>query len=140
MGRYRQTRMHNLLSLGRTLIASVAGSTTLMLAACGGDGGGAPGPATTKADGEVVVSMADNRFVPHEITVSAGRSITVVARNDGAAVHNLLVTVDGRQSGTDLMVGPGESSTFEVTFPKAGTYEFVCGLHLPDMAGTFTAR
>jgi plastocyanin len=34
----------------------------------------------------------------------------------------------------------GEESTFEVTFNAAGTYDFQCDYHVPDMVGTITAE
>lgn len=120
----------------------VAVSAAVLLAsACGGDDDDATPTATpAEASTEQTVSMVDNVFVPDTLIVPVGVPVTFTAKNDGQAVHNMLITVDDAQFSSDLLVGPGESSTFEATFPHPGEYNFVCGLHLPDMAGTITAR
>jgi len=117
----------------------VAGS--FLLAACGGDDGTAsPTASAATPSSSVTVSMMDNVFVPSELVVPVGVPVTFTASNDGAAVHNMLVTVGDTQFRSDLMVAPGDSSEFRVTFPERGDFAFVCGLHLPDMAGTISAR
>jgi len=116
----------------------IAGS--FLLAACGDDGTASPTATAAIPSSSVAVSMMDNVFVPNELVVPIGVPVTFIATNDGAAVHNMLVTVGDTQFRSDLMVAPGDSSEFQVTFPERGDYAFVCGLHLPDMAGTISAR
>lgn len=135
-------------------------------AACGGgdDDGGDTKPAATKAavdvkDGssgnssakvdsddkatEVVFHLTENAFNPSTLTVEAGKPITFVAKNDGAAVHNMkLLTqkTEGKDYSSDATIAPGKESKFTVTFTKKGTVKFQCDYHLPDMVGTITVK
>ena len=36
--------------------------------------------------------------------------------------------------------GMDEGATFKFTFKKAGTYDYVCRVHAPGMAGTVTVN
>jgi plastocyanin len=92
----------------------------LALVACGGD----DDTAAPAEPGRVAV--VDNRFVPGEITVSAGDTVTWEFR--GAAVHNV-VGDGGLQSENQ------KSDTFEHTFDEPGEYEYRCTLP-PGMDGT----
>jgi plastocyanin len=125
----------------RTTALAVSLSFVLIASSCGGDDDSDASPTAPPGDpANIAVSMVDNEFLPAAINVPVGMPVTITATNDGAAVHNLLVTIDGTQHGTELMVNPGAGSSFEVTFPEAGEYDFVCGFHLPDMKGTITAE
>jgi YVTN family beta-propeller protein len=73
------------------------------------------------------VSIANFAFVPPEIKVVAGQSVTW--SNDDGSPHGLMYK-DGA-AGTDLLL-PGK--TFTRTFDKAGTYEYACSTH-PYMMG-----
>lgn len=133
----------------------------LLFAACGGDdddtgnggNGGGESPTATAVNGngdnggetpadtvtEITVEMHDNFFEPDNFSVKVGETITITAPNVGAAVHNMVVIgADGeeRLAMTDMMVQAGEESVFEVTFDTAGTYDFQCDYHMPDMVGT----
>ncbi|MGR4880406.1 cupredoxin domain-containing protein [Streptomyces sp. LARHCF249] len=69
-------------------------------------------------------------FVPAEVKVRAGATVTVV--NDDSAPHTLTAT-EGDAFDTGTIEG-GESGTF--TAPsKPGSYPFLCSLH-PQMKGT----
>lgn len=132
--------------LSRLVIPAVA-LAGLLFAACGGDdtdngnggngGGDTPAPADTVT--EMTVEMHDNFFEPDSFAVKVGDTVTVTTPNVGAAVHNMVILgSDGeeRLAMSDLLVQPGEESVFEVTFDAAGTYDFQCDYHLPDMVGT----
>jgi YVTN family beta-propeller protein len=73
------------------------------------------------------VSIANFAFVPPEITVAVGQSVTWA--NDDGAPHGLMYK-DGAK-GTDLLL-PGKS--FSRTFDKPGTYDYACSVH-PYMMG-----
>lgn len=75
----------------------------------------------TPADATEVV-MLDARFVPGDITVTAGT--TVVWVNQGADWHSV-AAVDG--SFASGQIAPGDS--FSYTFETPGTYTYVCKHH-----------
>lgn len=125
--------------------AAESGSAT---AASGGAktsaGAKAPGgaPATGKTV-EISVAMKDNVFEPKDIKVKAGDTISFIAKNEGIAIHNLMIqssATEGKDFASAAAVNPGEDSKFTATFTKKGTVKFICAYHLPDMAGTITVE
>jgi plastocyanin len=109
----------------------------------GGDGGGAAAPKEEEqpADGGgagVEVSMSDIQFDPAEVTVEAGGTVTWT--NDESVAHD----VDGSGPGGKFSSGPtggmSQGDTYKFTFKEPGTYEYVCRVHAPGMAGTITVR
>ena len=118
----------------------------LVVAGCGGDdddegGGGAQNneePAESGGggggDGEgggggTQVAMEGIKFKPASVTVSAGDIVTWT--NDDSVGHD--VTGDGFKSGDPGAMQNGD--TFEHTFDKAGTFDYVCTVH-PGMEGS----
>jgi plastocyanin len=97
-----------------------------------GDGDSGPSVQT------IEVSMLDNHFEPKDIVVPVGQKVTIVASNDGVAVHNMVVKDTEFKSET--MVMAGAESSFDVIFDSPGTYDFQCDFHVPDMVGTITAE
>jgi plastocyanin len=123
----------------------------LTFAACGDDddddgGGSASTPTTEQTDtggggatkpngGAETVDMKDIQFVPKDVTVKAGTTITWT--NSDQVAHT--VTKDGGP-GADFDSGnvdPG--ATFEQTFDKPGKVDYVCTIH-PGQAGTVTVK
>ena len=122
----------------------------LTFAACGDDdddddGGGSASTTTTEqtdtgaappsGGGTETVDMKDIKFVPQDVTVKAGTTITWT--NSDQVPHT--VTKDGGP-GADFDSGnvdPG--STFEQTFEEPGTVDYVCTIH-PGQAGTVTVE
>jgi YVTN family beta-propeller protein len=78
------------------------------------------------------VSIANFAFVPPEITVVAGQSVTWT--NDDGAPHGL--TYKDGAKGTDLLL-PGKS--FSRTFDQPGRYDYACAVH-PYMTGKVVVR
>lgn len=147
----------------RVMLVAGAAVLAVGLVSCGGGGDddtGDDGPPansvatnTTSASGstatkppadddddaeEIEVSMKDNFFEPKNITVGVGETVTIVAKNDGLAVHNMVVL--GTQFKSDQLVMAGDESSFDVKFEKAGEYKFQCDYHVPDMVGTITVK
>jgi plastocyanin len=138
----------------RTPLFLLLASAALMvgIAACGGgdsdddDSRTVPAVTATSADGNgggpsvetIVVEMHDNFFEPPALTVPVGQTVTIVARNTGVALHNMVILDTEFKS--DALVNAGDESTFEVTFSKAGEYDFQCDYHVPDMVGTITVQ
>jgi plastocyanin len=109
----------------------------IVVAGCGGDddGGdsGSPDtkeqPAPAAEGGSAEVSMKDIKFNPSEVTVKAGDTVTWT--NDDGVGHD--VTGDSFKSGDPGALENGD--TFEHTFDKAGSFDYVCTVH-PGMKGT----
>ena len=113
---------------------------TVVATATGGaaSGGGSTGEAKT-----ISVSMTDNKFTPNKIEVEAGKPITFIAKNDGAAIHNMKIlssAAEGKDYASEALVNPGKESKFTVTFTKKGVLKFQCDYHLPDMVGEITVK
>ena len=64
-------------------------------------------------------------FDPNEVTISAGDTVTFI--NGDLPPHNMVVTDYPELSHPDLSFVGGES--FNVTFTRAGDYEFQCEPH-----------
>ena len=133
------------------LIACLA--VGLLVAGCGNDdddGGGGDGGAAAQEEqpaqtsegggggGGAQVSMQNIQFEPGDLTINAGETVTWT--NDEAVPHD----VDGSGPGGDFSSGPeggmNEGDTYEFTFDEPGTYDYVCRVHAPGMAGTVTVR
>ena len=133
------------------LIALILACLALGLAACGGDddsGGdsGGGGSSTGQSDGggasaggETSVGMKDIQFDPKDLTVKPGETITFT--NDESMPHDV-----HKESGPggDFSSGPDggmqQGDTFKLKLDKPGTYEYVCHVHAPGMAGTITVK
>ena len=137
----------------KLLVLLIAGlALTLTFAACGDDddddgGGSSAGTTTTEqtdtgaaqkpsgGGGTASVDMKDIQFVPKDVTVDAGTTITWT--NSDSVPHT--VTKDGGP-GTDFDSGnvePGD--TFEQTFDAPGKVDYVCTIH-PGQSGTVTVK
>jgi plastocyanin len=125
----------------------------LVVAGCGGDdddeGNGGGGGAATQEEqpaetggggggGGAQVGMQNIKFEPADVTINAGETVTWT--NDEGVPHD----VDGSGPGGDFSSGPEggmmEGDTYKFTFEEPGTYEYVCRVHAPGMAGTVTVR
>lgn len=75
---------------------------------------------------EVVMGAGANLvFDPAEITINAGDTVRFV--NEALPPHNVIVKEATALSHEELAFAPGDS--FEITFPDAGDYTYVCGPH-----------
>jgi plastocyanin len=132
------------------LLALMLACLALGLAACGGDdddnGGGGGGGASTSAQpaaggggGGVKVSLKNIQFNPKDVTVKPGETITFT--NDESIPHDV-----HKESGPggDFASGPDgglqQGDTFKLKLDKPGTYQYVCHVHAPGMAGTITVK
>jgi plastocyanin len=123
----------------------------LVVAGCGGDdddegngGGGGGGGAANQEEqpaesgGGAQVGMQNVQFEPADVTINAGETVTWT--NDEGVPHD----VDGSGPGGDFSSGPEggmmEGDNFKFTFEEPGSYEYVCRVHAPGMAGTVTVR
>ena len=127
------------------LLACVA--LGLVVAGCGDDddddsGGGGGGANTEQpADqgggggGGAEVGMSNIQFDPAEVTIKAGETVTWT--NEEGVPHDVDKTSGpGPQFSSGPEGGMMEGDTFAQTFDQPGTYEYVCRVHAPGMAGT----
>jgi plastocyanin len=91
---------------------------TLVASGCGGD---------SPPDS---VAVRDFEFEPADYTTEAGQRVTWT--NDGEQIHN----VKGRGFFSRAMEA---GDTYEFTFEKPGSYDYVCTLH-PQMKGTIVVE
>jgi plastocyanin len=83
-----------------------------------------------------------NQFDQRQITVPAGKNVTIVFDNQDSVPHNVAI-YDSPQRTKELFQGelqqtPGQI-TYQVPAQPAGSYYFVCIVH-PTMNGTYTAQ
>ncbi|HXF73667.1 MAG TPA: cupredoxin domain-containing protein [Actinomycetota bacterium] len=104
----------------------------------GGQVAVAPAPPLPGAP-ELEVTARDLAFSPAEPSVTAGETVNVVLRNEGAAFHDLAIPTLGFR----LEAGPGETAAASLTVPTPGRYRFLCtvpGHAEAGMTGTLVAR
>jgi hypothetical protein len=105
----------------------VAASTLLVLSASA-----SPAPGRTLT---VRVAARDFSFALSRKSVPAGSTVRFVVRNRGATTHDFVV----KKKRTRLL-GPGQTQTITVAFPRKGTFGFLCsvsGHARLGMKGTF---
>jgi plastocyanin len=91
----------------------VAGSRTHLLAAAS---------LASPANGPVEVKIDNYSFMPGDLTVSAGTTVTWVNHDDVPhTVRNNDGTIKSKALDTD--------DKFSMTFDKPGTYEYFCSIH-----------
>jgi plastocyanin len=100
----------------------VAGNGTHLFAAAGA-------PA---ASGPVEVKIDNFAFMPGDLTVAAGTTVTWVNHDD---VPHTVRTVDGAIKSKAL----DTDDKFSMTFDKPGTYEYFCSIH-PKMTAKVVVK
>jgi amicyanin len=84
-------------------------------------------PNNAAANPVVTVGMDHNTFIPSEITVAPGTTVTWV--NNEAMPHTV---VDQNKGFRSKMLA--KEATFSFTFTTAGDYDYQCSIH-PNMKG-----
>jgi cytochrome c oxidase subunit II len=112
----------------------------LALAGCGGDdddgGDDAAAEEQEAPSGPTSdITARDFAFDPSEVTLEAGREVTVVLTNEDDVEHNITV----EDLDVDEDADGGETGQATVT-PDAGTYDFHCEYHPEQMQGTITVE
>jgi plastocyanin len=74
----------------------------------------------------IAVTAVDFSFELDEDSFSPG-TYEITLTNEGNATHDLVVERDGANVAQSEQIGPGESSTFEVTLEE-GDYVFYCSI------------
>jgi plastocyanin len=123
-------------------VTALALALVLPLAGCGGgdddDGGDSAaseqeqerpsGPTTD-------ITARDFAFDPSEVTLAAGREVTIVLTNEDDAEHN--ITVEDLDVDEDAEGGQTGQATIT---PDAGSFDFQCKYHPNQMTGTITVE
>jgi plastocyanin len=106
----------------------------------GGGGGNTEQPADTGGGGSggggggAQVGMQNIQFDPADATIKAGETVTWT-NNEGVPHDVDKTSGPGPQFSSGPEGGMMEGDTFEHTFDRPGTYEYVCRVHAPGMAG-----
>ena len=117
---------------------AILAAAVLLLAGCGGYGGGkskSGGGKTTIAGvsandhgtksvsgGSAEVELDDYYFQPTVLKGKPGSLVTLKLKNEGSVEHNF--TIDSQ--GVDKDLEPGKSAEVSVTIPKSGAIAFYC--------------
>jgi plastocyanin len=132
----------------RTLAVGMGVCVAIALIACGngnpnptgsssGGGGACPGKAAVSSLGTPTITIAATDtlvFDPASSNAQVGDIIEF--KNTGSVEHT--VTFQDSNDGclTDNTLDPG--ATWEVSFTKPGTYNYLCTIHAPNMKGVLT--
>jgi plastocyanin len=116
-----------------------------------GNGGEVPTP----VEGAIDIVLNDNFFEPTDFTIAAGETVSFNLDNQGIAIHNMHISVDGEyalavcEPGGDApcsdpnTVSPGATAVLEWDVPAdaAGMQiPFRCDFHPVEMTGTITVQ
>ena len=117
-------------------VAVAAVAVALLLAGCGGSGGGTQQPA-----GSIKVSLTEFKFDPATISASSGKVVFFLI-NGGTTSHDMVIrdSSNNRIDGSEL-ISAGDTFVFTVNNIKAGTYTYFCdqaGHEASGMRGTLT--
>ncbi len=104
-----------------------------LAAGCGSDDDGSSAAPVTP-EGANQVGMKDLKFIPENITVKAGDTITWT--NQESVPHNVVNAQEGEEPKSELF---NEGGTYQFTPEKTGKITYVCTIH-PGMDGTITVE
>ena len=107
---------------------AVIGLGVAMLAAGAACSGSSPAASKTEpqaggASDEIVLVATEFRFGPTKLTLPAGRSVTLVLKNEGKLEHDLVLAGDIK-----LNAKPGQTTRLAVTLATAGKSSFFCSI------------
>jgi len=118
--------------------ALIAGSGFLI--ACGDDDDGSSGGNPTSPAGGLPanltkVTVSDDKFTPVSLQIPVGANVTW--EWTGNNPHLIVANWDGEQVNSPKLTGTG---VFLYAFQKAGTYQYMCGVHGAAMSGTIIVK
>lgn len=88
-----------------------------------------------RADSDPLISQKGREFLPDTVTVRKGGRIFIV-NDDAPLLHHVFI----RSNGMDFDSGEQQpGSVTPISFPEAGTYTVLCGIH-PKMLLTVTVE
>ncbi|MFC4291029.1 cupredoxin domain-containing protein [Sphingorhabdus arenilitoris] len=109
---------------------------------------------TQEATGKVEISLKNFKFTPADITLTAGKTVTLIFINEGTGGHNFIAkeffasaqmdTETRTKLGKKGVVELNKGARMEITLtPKVGSYKVKCGhfLHAGlGMTGSISVR
>jgi plastocyanin len=117
-------------------------AVALPLVGCGGGGDDDEGGSSAAQEEQerpsgptTDVTARDFAFDPSELTLEAGKEVTIVLTNEDSAEHN----ITAEELDVDADAEGGETGQATVT-PDAGSYDFHCKYHPDQMTGTITVE
>lgn len=113
------------------VVPAAAPSTTAATTPAAATGPTTPVAAPAKAG---AVTISNFAFSPAELTVPAGTTVTWTNQDD--TNHSIM---DTSAMHTPVSKNLAKGDTFSITYPKAGSYSYICGIH-NYMMGTVTVR
>ena len=127
-----------------SIIAATSLAAALLFTACGDDDDSPPASTTTSgatSQGGIparltTVSIQDNKFSPGALQVPVGATVTWDWTGSKAR-HSVKGTFDGTPVESPILSGTG---VFLFAFPKAGIFEYECGIHGASMKGVVTIQ
>jgi plastocyanin len=136
------------LALHRGALLGLLVSTSLVLAACGGETVANPsddnsaGGTVSVVDGVVEIGADDLKFDANVIQATAGEAFTIILTNNEAIPHNISVYTEqgGQRLALGEIINEGEVDEVEVPALEPGEYFFVCDLHVSEMQGTIVVE
>lgn len=99
--------------------------------ACGDSDQKDGGSQTTPA-GDASIQIVNFQFAPKDLTVKPGAKVTWT--NGDTAVHSIK---DTSPLATPVSQELGKDATFSITYERAGSYSYICGIH-QYMTGSVT--
>ena len=91
--------------------------------------GGSAATASAKYDREVLITAADFSLNGAPLTAKVGERIEFKLANNGGTDHEFeVLDASGANIGEVGPTAPGKTGEVIVTFAKAGTYSFLCGI------------
>lgn len=135
-------RFHRLPVLGAVVVV------VAVLTGCGGGNGGSANegggtetePATGSPIKTITISETEYKLTPSTVTLAKPGTYEFRVVNKGSVMHALEVEGSGIEEESED-IAAGKSTTFEVTFKGAGSYEMYCpidGHKGQGMEGTIT--
>jgi plastocyanin len=105
----------------------------------GGNGGGGPSPSTAAVTvGNVFFRSGNGSVNPAVDRIAVGGTVTWTWASNGSVSHS--VRSVGSTGFTSSAIQTAGGSTYQVTFPTAGTYHYDCIVHGSAMSGTIVVQ
>jgi plastocyanin len=115
-----------------------SGSATDAPADGGSTGGGTPPTAAVSVGNNVFRSGHNGSANPAVDTIAAGGTVTWTWTNAGGVLHSIQSL--GSPTFRNSVVKSGDGSSYQVVFPRPGTYQYDCAIHGAAMTGTIVVR
>jgi plastocyanin len=121
----------------RPALMLVTGLLTLVLAACSSGGSATPPPSgacvVADASNHVAISAKNVAFSAPCIEAAAGSPIVITFTNEEAVPHDIAVYTDATKQQelirSDIITGPGATTTISVPAQQPGQLYFQCTIH-----------